>query len=171
MIHRRNSEIRGRKLTAAEAVIERIATSSLGYQLLLKVAPRIDRWLIPMTDGHWSSGGRDQIGMLTSTGAKSGAERSQPLLCIQDGDGFLVIGSNYGRPPHPGWSANLRKQPECNLLFGGRDRRYRARELAGEERAAAWKRAVDWYAGYAIYEEKCRQRRTIRVFRLEPVER
>jgi len=50
------------------------------YQFLLSVAPPIDRWLIPMTDGRWSSGGRDQIGMLTSTGAKSGAERSQPLV-------------------------------------------------------------------------------------------
>jgi len=81
----------------------------------------------------------------------------------------LFIGSNYGRPPHPGSSANLRQQPECSLLFGVRERRYRTRELAGEERAVAWKRAVDWYAGYAIYEAKCREHRMIRVFRLEPV--
>ena len=169
MLDRRYSEIRGRQLTAFEAVMERLAMSPVGYRVLFPLAPAIDRVLIPLTGGRWSSGGRDQIGMLITTGAKSGAVRSQPLLCIRDGEGILLIGSNYGRESHPGWSANLRKQPDCRLVFGGREQRCRARELAGDERAAAWQRAVDWYSGYAIYEANCRDKRTIRVFRLEPV--
>ena len=168
MIERRYSELRGRKLTIAEAVIERLAMSPVGYAFLFRAAPAIDRVLIPLTGGRWSSGGRDQIGMLISTGAKSGEDRAQPLLCIRDGEAIILIGSNYGGDSHPGWSANLRKNPDCRLVFGGPERRYRARELTGEERAAAWRRAVDWYAGYAIYEAKTRGKRTIRVFRLEP---
>lgn len=106
--------------------------------------------------------------MLTTTGARSGTERSSPLLCMEDGDdSFVVIGSNYGRAHHPGWSANLRANPECTLTFRGSTGRFRARELVDDERQEAWARAEDGYRGYAIYEERARPR-VIRLFRLEP---
>ncbi len=165
----RYSETRGRHLTRAEALSEAFAMSRLGYRYLLHLAPRIDRFLIPRTNGRWSSVGKDTVGLLTCTGAKSGEERSQPLLCIDDGDGFLLIGSNYGRADHPAWTANLRANPECSLTFRGETRPYRARLLEGEERDAAWDTAVDTYRGYAVYAETAHPR-VIRVFRLELVE-
>lgn len=144
--------------------------SRLGYRYLLHLAPRIDRFLIPRTDGRWSSVGRDTVGMLTGTGAKSGERRSQPLLCIDRDDGsFLLVGSNYGRARHPAWTANLRAHPECTLTFRGETRTYHARELEGEERATAWDRAVDTYRGYAVYAETAHPR-VIRVFRLDPAD-
>jgi deazaflavin-dependent oxidoreductase (nitroreductase family) len=162
----RYSPIRGRNLTRSEAFTERFAMSGAGYRYLLWLAPRIDRLVIPRTKGRWSSVGKDRAGLVTMTGAKSGEERTQPLSCIEDTDGtLLLIGSNYGRPHHPAWTANLRANPECSVTYGGETANYTARELEGEERATAWERAVDWYGGYALYEEKCRPR-VIRIFRL-----
>ena len=41
--------------------------------------------------------GIDKVGLVTTTGAKSGQQRTQPLVLLDDGDGLLAIGSNYGR--------------------------------------------------------------------------
>lgn len=165
---RRESPIRGRRLRLDEALVERALMSPAGYQFLLKVAPRIDKVVIPRTHGRLSSAGIDRVGLVTTTGAKSGLPRTQPLVLIDDSDGLLAIGSNYGRPPHPAWSINLLAQPECTVEFKGRPAQYRAELLSGDARASAWAVATDFYAGYERYRVSCAPRE-IRVFRLRPV--
>ena len=168
MAWRRYSDIRGRRLTASEDISERVAMSPVGYRYLLHLAPKIDKRVIPRTEGRWSSAGRDVVGMVTTTGAKTGKQHSQPLLLVPGETGeLLVIGSNYGRSWHPGWVYNLAANPPCTVTFRGETRDYVARELEGAEREAAWARAVDSYRGYAAYERRARPRR-IKLFLLEP---
>ncbi|WP_253900457.1 nitroreductase family deazaflavin-dependent oxidoreductase [Mycobacterium asiaticum] len=143
--------------------------SRFGYQMAVHVAPHIDKRLIPWTGGRFGTMGFGKIGLVTSIGAKSGQERTNPLTLIRDGVGLLAIGSNYGRDKHPAWSANLKANPECTVEYNGPPRRYRAELLSGPEREAAWKTAVDFYAGYEAYREQAAPRE-IRVFRLRPVE-
>lgn len=142
--------------------------SPVGYQFLLRAAPRIDKVLIPRTNGRLSVMGVDKIGLVTTTGAKSGQQRTHPLALVDDGDGLLAIGSNYGRATHPAWSANLLAHPDCTIEFRGEPAAYRAELLAGEARETAWATAVDFYAGYEGYRASCAPRE-IRVFRLRPV--
>lgn len=142
--------------------------SPIGRQFLLHLAPRIDKVLIPWTNGRLSSAGIDMVGLVTTTGAKSGLSRTQPLVLIDDSDGLLAIGSNYGQPAHPGWSANLLADPECTVEFRRPPERYRAELLTGDARAAAWDTAVDVYLGYESYRTSCGPRE-IRVFRLRPI--
>ncbi|WP_260861131.1 nitroreductase family deazaflavin-dependent oxidoreductase [Mycobacterium simulans] len=168
MALRRESPVRGRRLRLNEALLERALMSPLGYRFLLHVAPRIDKAVIPRTRGRLSSAGFDKVGLVTSTGAKSGQPRTQPLALLADSDGLLAIGSNYGRPNHPAWSANLLAHPECTVEFKGPPRRYRAELLTGDARAAAWAAAADIYAGYERYRASCAPRE-IRVFRLTPL--
>ena len=141
--------------------------SRAGYWFLLNVAPRIDKVIIPRTNGRLSSTGINKVGLVTTTGAKSGQPRTLPLVLVDDADGLLAIGSNYGRPSHPGWSANLLANPECTVEFGGPPRQYTAELLTGDARTAAWATAVDFYAGYNGYRASCAPRE-IRVFRLRP---
>lgn len=164
---RRHSELRGRRLRLTEALTERFAMSRAGYRYLLHVAPKIDKVVIPRTKGRLSSSGIDKVGLVTTTGAKSGVERTHPLALIDDGDGLLAIGSNYGRPTHPAWSANLLANPECTVEFRGPPTRYRAELLTGDARAEAWADAVDFYAGFEGYRASSAPRE-IRVFRLRP---
>lgn len=165
---RRHSELRGRRLRLDEAVLERLVMSRFGYRYLRHVAPRIDKAVIPRTGGRLSSTGRNRVGLLTSVGARSGQRRTQPLAFIDDGDGLLAIGSNYGQAHHPAWSHNLLAHPECEVEFRGPPAPYRAELLTGEERERAWATAVDFYAGYASYAASAAPRE-IRVFRLRPV--
>ena len=142
--------------------------SPLGYKFVLHLAPRIDKVLIPPTNGRLSSFGIGKVGLVTTTGAKSGLQRTHPLTLIKDSDGLLAIGSNYGRAQNPGWSANLLAHPECAVEFMGPAAQYRAELLTGEARAAAWATATDFYAGYERYRASCAPRE-IRIFRLRPV--
>jgi deazaflavin-dependent oxidoreductase (nitroreductase family) len=167
MALRRHSDLRGRRLRLDEALLERFAMSRAGLQFLLKLAPKIDKVVIPRTKGRLSSTGIDKVGLVTTTGAKSGLPRTQPLVLIDDGDGLLAIASNYGRAFHPGWAHNLAAHPECEVEFRGPAAPYRAEQLTGEARAQAWATAVDFYAGYERYRATSAPRE-IRVFRLRP---
>jgi len=141
--------------------------SRAGYRFLLHVAPRIDKLLMPRTRGRLSSTGIDKVGLVTTLGAKSGLRRVHPLVLIDDGDGLLAIGSNYGRAPHPGWSHNLLANPDCDVEYRGPIAPYRAELLTGAARDGAWTTAVDFYAGYERYRSTAAPRE-IRVFRLRP---
>jgi deazaflavin-dependent oxidoreductase (nitroreductase family) len=165
---RRESPIRGRRLRLDEALMERALMSPAGYRFLLHLAPRIDKVLIPPTRGRLSSIGIGKVGLVTTTGAKSGLPRTQPLVLIDDSDGLLAIGSNYGRPPHPAWSTNLLAHPECVVEFMAPPAQFRAELLTGDARASAWARVTDFYAGYERYRASCAPRE-IRLFRLRPV--
>jgi deazaflavin-dependent oxidoreductase (nitroreductase family) len=151
-----------------EVLIERAAMTPAGYQFLLHLAPRIDKVIIPATGGRLSSVGIDKVGLVTTTGAKSGLQRTHPLVLIDDSDGLLAIGSNYGRAAHPAWTANLLAHPECEVEFMAPPAQYRAELLTGDARASAWASAVDFYAGYERYRTSCAPRE-IRVFRLRPI--
>ncbi|MDT5009337.1 MAG: hypothetical protein QOH57_954 [Mycobacterium sp.] len=144
--------------------------SRAGYQFLLHVAPPFDKAVIPRSKGRLSAMGIDKVGLVTTTGAKSGQPRVQPLALVDDGGGLLAIGSNYGRPTHPAWSANLLAHPVCTVEFKGPPAQYTAELLAADARFKAWETAVDFYAGYESYQASCAPRE-IRVFRLRPVAR
>jgi deazaflavin-dependent oxidoreductase (nitroreductase family) len=165
---RRESWYRGRRLRLDEALMERFAMSRAGYLFAVHVAPHIDKVLIPRTNGRLSAMGVDLVGLITTTGAKSGQPRTQPLVFLDDSEGLLAIGSNYGRPSHPAWTTNLLANPECAVEFKGPPTGYRAELLNGDARAAAWATAVDAYRGYESYRASCAPRE-IRVFRLRPV--
>jgi deazaflavin-dependent oxidoreductase (nitroreductase family) len=165
---RRESPIRGRRLRIDEALLERLLMSPAGYQFLLRLAPRVDKVLIPRTNGRLSSAGIDKIGLVTTTGAKSGRSRTHPLTLIVDTDGLLAIGSNSGRANHPAWSTNLLAHPECTVEFMGPPAQYKAELLTGDARTSAWATVADFYAGYARYQASCAPRE-IRVFRLRPI--
>lgn len=168
MAFRRYSEYRGRRARWDEALLERLVMSPVGYQYTLRLAPRIDRVLIPRTHGRFSSLGPNRVGLMTTTGAKSGALRTNPVALIEVPDGLMAIGSNYGRPTHPSWSANLLAHPDCRVEFRGFEARYRARLLEGEERERAWETSVDWFAGFTQYADMCSPRQ-IRMFLLTPL--
>jgi deazaflavin-dependent oxidoreductase (nitroreductase family) len=110
--------------------------------------------------------GRAPVLLLTTTGRRSGAARTAPLVYIPDRERFVVIGSNAGNVNTPAWALNLRANPHALVEIGGRRTRVRARVVEGEERASLWRRANALYAGFDAYEE--RTSRDIAVFVLEP---
>ncbi|HVA59156.1 MAG TPA: nitroreductase/quinone reductase family protein [Mycobacteriales bacterium] len=166
---RRFFEIRGRRLTRFEALAESLAGSKPGAWLFVHVVTVADRRLLPLSRGRWSlSGPRQKVGLLSTTGARSGQPRTTPLQFVEDGPRLLLVASAGGAPADPAWAHTLRANPDCGFLFGGLERRYRAHVATGDVRLAAWSRVVDWYAGYAAYQLRTGGRE-IPVFVLDPV--
>ncbi|MEU6330968.1 nitroreductase family deazaflavin-dependent oxidoreductase [Streptomyces sp. NPDC047049] len=131
------------------------------------VIPALDRAVHRLTRGKVLLSARMLPGVvLTATGARSGLPRRTPLACLPEEDGgWLLVGSNFGRPGHPAWTGNLLKNPEAEVSWRGRDIPVRARLLTGEERAQAWRAALEFWPPYATYQ--ARVAREIRLFRLE----
>ncbi|MFJ8083549.1 nitroreductase family deazaflavin-dependent oxidoreductase [Streptomyces sp. NPDC096205] len=131
------------------------------------VIPALDRAVHRLTRGKVLLSARMLPGLvLTSTGARSGLPRRTPLACMpeEDGRGWLLVGSNFGRTGHPAWTANLLAHPDAEISWKGRDIPVTARLLAGEERAAAWEAALAFWPPYATYQ--ARVEREIRLFRI-----
>ncbi len=104
--------------------------------------------------------------LLTTVGRKTGRRRTVPLFFLRRGDTLLVVASNYGRPRHPGWSANLLERPLARVQVYERSWAVRARLLAAEEKAAIWPDLLELFDGWQQYEHETL--RSIRVFALEP---
>jgi len=106
------------------------------------------------------------VAWMTTTGAKTGAKRTSPVLAIPAGDGrFVVIASNYGQRNNPAWYHNLRAHPQSTLLFDGDRREMVARELDGDERDHWYARGVEIYPGWVQYRKRAAHR-TIPVIEL-----
>jgi deazaflavin-dependent oxidoreductase (nitroreductase family) len=153
---------------------ERLVRLTAGWRpvawFYARALDHLDRFTWRVTGGRglfsaWLSG--LPVLLLTTRGARTGTRRTCPLLGIPDGDGIVVIGSNYGQAHHPGWVFNLRAHPAVEVRFEGRERALVARELTGDERRAAWARAERVYPAWAAYRQRAAPR-VIRVFRLEP---
>jgi deazaflavin-dependent oxidoreductase (nitroreductase family) len=72
--------------------------------------------------------------ILTTTGAKSGKERTTVLGFGKAGDRYVVIASGNGAPSHPGWYRNLQARPIATVEVGPDKFKVRARTAAPEER-------------------------------------
>jgi deazaflavin-dependent oxidoreductase (nitroreductase family) len=110
--------------------------------------------------------GRAPVLLLTTTGRKSGQQRTAPVVYLADGDRLVVIGSNAGNARAPAWSLNLKANPDAEVEVGRRRLRVLARIAEGEERADLWRKHNEQYAGFDDYEE--RTDRDIGLFVLEP---
>jgi deazaflavin-dependent oxidoreductase (nitroreductase family) len=106
--------------------------------------------------------------VLTSVGAKTGKLRKTALMRVEHEGLYAVVASMGGAPKHPVWYYNLKKNPHVELQDCTTKRDYLAREVAGDEKAIWWERAVEAWPDYANYQKKTD--RQIPVFVLEPIE-
>ena len=150
-----------------ERVLVSIAASRPVSWFYVNVAPMLDRALLRLTGGRLTTVGRHRVGYLRVIGAKSGIRRVTPLVYTLDGDRVILVASRGGDSRHPAWYRNLVANPRVTFSIDGKERAYRARELGGQERQEAWRRAVRRYPGYAIYQRRA-GRRTIPLFLLDP---
>jgi deazaflavin-dependent oxidoreductase (nitroreductase family) len=56
--------------------------------------------------------------LVTHTGAKSGTERTTPLVYSRDGDRLVIIASMGGAPTNPQWFHNIKANPRVRVEVG-----------------------------------------------------
>lgn len=105
--------------------------------------------------------------LLGTTGAKSGAARTNPLAYVSDGERLVVIASYAGAANNPPWYHNLLANPEVTVEVG--EDKYQARASVVDEpaRSALYDKMVATMPIFAEY--KAKTSRVIPVITLERV--
>ena len=99
-----------------------------------------------------------QVLLLTTTGAKTGAQRTTPVLYLRDGDNFVLIASNWGQEHNPGWYYNLRANPKAKVTLSGSTHDVRACEVTGPQRDLYWQQGCRMYPAWNVYKTRSPQR-------------
>ena len=103
--------------------------------------------------GHdWQEG--SSILLLTTTGRRSGEERTTPLIYGRSGDDYLIVASKGGAPTPPAWYRNLSEQPEVDVQVLGDRFKARARTATAEEKPAMWQEMVGHWRHYDDYQRR-----------------
>jgi deazaflavin-dependent oxidoreductase (nitroreductase family) len=92
--------------------------------------------------------------LLTSTGAKSGATRINPMMYLPDGRRLYVFATKAGAPTNPDWYHNLVAHPHAAVEVGEERFNVTATVLSGPERDEIYRRQAALYPGFAEYEAK-----------------
>jgi deazaflavin-dependent oxidoreductase (nitroreductase family) len=144
---------RRRELSWWDRRAEAFAQTRLGGWFAVTIANPVDRRLLKLTRGRLGLFVGQPVGLLGTTGAKSGAQRETPLLYVDDGERVVLVASNAGNTRHPAWFHNLRANPGVTFLRrGGHSGEYTARVATGAERDELWDEVNDLYSGYETYQ-------------------
>jgi len=76
--------------------------------------------------------------ILTTTGARTGQERTAIVTYTRDGDRYVIAASKSGAPTNPAWLYNLQANPEVTVELGGEKFRAGATVTSGAERDRLW---------------------------------
>ncbi|MFF1732196.1 nitroreductase family deazaflavin-dependent oxidoreductase [Streptomyces sp. NPDC058247] len=148
-------------------LLQKVSSTRAFARVAPHFIPAMDRTVHRLTRGKVLLSAQMLPGViLTVRGAKSGLPRRTPLACMpeEEADTWLLIGSNFGRPGHPAWTANLLAHPDADINWKGEDIPVTARLLDSGEREEAWAAALTFWPPYAKYQ--ARVEREIRLFRL-----
>jgi deazaflavin-dependent oxidoreductase (nitroreductase family) len=124
--------------------------------LMFKVTSAVHIGLFRLTGGRVGGAIQGQkIMLLTTTGNKSGKERTVPIMCFEDDGRRFVIASAAGATVHPAWFKNLEKNPSVKAELRG-EKQYagRAEVLAGDERDRLFDKVVKVAPGFGAYQKK-----------------
>lgn len=97
--------------------------------------------------------------ILHHVGRRSGEPRQTPLIYLQDGEDFVIVGSMGGSSSHPAWYLNVRDAPDVEVEIKGSRRHVRARHADLQERERLWPALLEMWPAWDDY-----SRRTDREF-------
>jgi deazaflavin-dependent oxidoreductase (nitroreductase family) len=98
----------------------------------------------------WRNG--TEILLLTTTGRRSGEERTTPLIHRTDGDRWVIVASKGGTPDHPDWYLNLQENPEIEIQVKDEVIPVRASTVDDEERERLWEKMTEVWPDYDEYQ-------------------
>jgi len=91
--------------------------------------------------------------LITTTGAKTGKPRTNPLVSLVEGDRVYVIASRGGAPKHPDWYLNMKANPAVTVEMGGETYEATAVEVEPSERDRLYAKIASQFSNFAEYAE------------------
>ena len=104
--------------------------------------------------------------LLTTTGRRSGEQRTTPLIYQPYDGAYLIVASKGGADEPPAWYLNLSENPEVEVQVKDDRFRARARTATPDEKPDMWRTMTATWPAYDAYQRKTD--REIPVVVLEP---
>lgn len=92
--------------------------------------------------------------LLSTIGARSGQQRTTPLVYLPDGERLIIFASKGGAPTNPDWYHNLLAHPQTTVEVGTETIPVTASVVTGEERDRLYARQAEIRPSFAEYEAK-----------------
>ena len=92
--------------------------------------------------------------LLTTTGRRSGEQRTSALIFGTDGDDFLVVASMGGAPSHPQWYLNLQANPQAEIQVKADVIAVVARTASASEKPRLWDIVRGVWPNYDVYQSR-----------------
>ncbi|MEC3975249.1 nitroreductase family deazaflavin-dependent oxidoreductase [Amycolatopsis sp. H20-H5] len=96
--------------------------------------------------------------LLTTTGAKSGQQRTSPLVYLEDGERFVIAASYAGSDQNPAWYHNILAEPKVTVEVG--EEKFEGTAAVVEDRAdrdALYAKLIAMMPGFGDYEKKTKR--------------
>lgn len=121
---------------------------------MLKLITALATFLYRISGGR--IGGKMQgseVLLLTTTGRKTGKQRTLPLIYIMDGPAYVLTAS-AGGTRNPGWFFNLRGNPQAVIQVKNKQINVVAQVADKEKKRELWARLVAMMPSYEMYQQK-----------------
>jgi deazaflavin-dependent oxidoreductase (nitroreductase family) len=92
--------------------------------------------------------------LLHTRGAKSGNERVNPVMYLEDGDRMFVFASKGGADSNPDWYHNLVASPKVKAEVGDKNYEVTAKPLTGAERDRIYTIQSERFPQFKEYQDK-----------------
>ena len=104
-------------------------------------------------EGYEWEGGSHVI-LLTTTGHRSGEDRTVPLIFGKHGDDYLIVASKGGADEPPAWYVNLQADPNVTVQDRADVFKAVARTASAEEQKTFWPLMTKEWPPYDEYQTK-----------------
>jgi deazaflavin-dependent oxidoreductase (nitroreductase family) len=105
--------------------------------------------------------------LLSTTGRKTGKQRTKPLCYFEEGPDYVIIASNGGADKHPEWFLNLKSDPNVKVRIEETEFSARAEVSDPKTRQRLWQKLISLSPYYIKYEK--RTKRQIPMILLHPI--
>jgi deazaflavin-dependent oxidoreductase (nitroreductase family) len=136
--------------------------------LWIKIFTAIHKYIYRLTNGRLGSQlGQQSILLLYSAGAKTGKKYTTTLSYYRDGEAYLIVASNWGKPNHPGWFYNLLMTPHTTIQVKSKTIVVQAHPAEDDEYPRLWQLVTEHNRSYVKYQQGLHRR--IPIVILSPV--
>ena len=131
--------------------VERLNADSTGT--VIKWMSKAQTWIFKTTGGKLGNKflRGAEVGIVTTTGRKTGEKRDSPLLFLQEGSRIVLVASQGGRATNPMWYLNLTADPNVTFQTKNENLQLVARDATAAERDGYWPKLDAMYADFANY--------------------
>lgn len=141
-------------------MINSLGATNIGVWSIKNLFSPFQRWVYRVSGGRFLStvGGERSVLLLTTTGRRTGMDRTIPVFYLRDGESIVICNVRPQNERTNPWVINLRSHPYARLQIGQERALYHARSATEIEIDSLWPRLILIWPAFKSHYERGGQR-------------